>query len=213
MEPLIALPQGQYIALASRQLGLSSLAVSLAQGPASSARWRLRVSVQLPKANLDLGELVASSPSAGARPSRVVLVCWCPGAESWNVQASLAGGNPSAVEQIELTAGTCCGGPAWQPREGPGSGGLGGWQYWTQTLAGPGAIAVPATFFPVGIATWTTGPGGTLQVGAGPAIPLPPTGALTLAPPIIDGRPTQAGGISVTTAGAIGATVVESVFQ
>lgn len=211
-EPLRALPGGQYVALAGRQPGLSSVALSVSQSPTSNARWRLQLFAQLPQANVLLGEMVTSAPQAGARPTRVVAIGWCPGAESWNIIATLDSGTPSNVESVELTAGTCCAGEPFVVLDGIAAGN-GAWRYWTQSLTGPGALAIPAPFFPVGVSVWTTGPGATLQVASGPAILLPDSGSLSLAPPIIDGHPTQLGGVNVTTVGAVGASVVESVFR
>lgn len=181
---------------------IPSVCVMLSQDAASDARWRLRLIVQTENNHAELGQMVTSSPAAGATPSRVVLEATCPGAIGWAVVAELAEGTPGGSELLDIAASRCCGDAGLQPLEGERFAPVQGSRVYSLYAGAAGAAAIPAGLEVVGIAARDTAALGTatVTVGGNPAVAVPTGGAVKLGPPLdpLTGRGTLAGPVTIT---------------
>lgn len=168
---------------------IPSVCVMLSQDAASDARWRLRLIVQTENNHAELGQMVTSSPAAGATPSRVVLEATCPGAIGWTVIAEPFDGTPGGSELLDIAASRCCGDFGLRPLEGFAVGSA----LATRVFAtyGPGddvagVLSIPAGEEVIGIAAFAA-PGtatAEVQLNAATPIPVPDGGAVELDPPL-----------------------------
>lgn len=130
---------------------------------------------------------VLAARSSTVHGARVVMVESCPGVESWHVKVLGAGAAGRGLD-VAVLADKCCAPSslAWPSAGLPVS----SWPAWAgrayNTLGGvAGVVGVPAGFV-TGITAYATAPGATVQVGGGPALPVPQNGALELAPPLFN---------------------------
>lgn len=194
------------VTLDAREAGkecIPACCVLLSQPVASDAVWRIVISVKTENNRAQLGVATLSNPQAGSAPSRVVALCYVPGAVAWDVTAELVSGTPGNQELLDIAASECCGGEfgarflEGDPAPAPGA----TRQY--VTIPGVDGVAnIPAGVGVVGIAAradagTTTA---TVEIAAqGPAA-VPEAGALSLAPPFDPrtGEPTLRGPVAIT---------------
>lgn len=168
---------------------IPSVCVMLSQDAASDARWRLRLIVQTENNHAELGQMVTSSPAAGATPSRVVLEATCPGAIGWTVIAEPFDGAPGGSELLDIAASRCCGDFGARPLEGFAVGSALATRVFATYAPGDdvaGVLTIPAGEEVIGIAAFAASgtATGTVQVNADTPIPVPDGGAVELGPPL-----------------------------
>lgn len=190
---------------------IPSVCVMLSQDAASDARWRLRLIVQTENNHAELGQMVTSSPAAGATPSRVVLEATCPGAIGWTVIAEPFDGTPGGSELLDIAASRCCGDFGLTALEGTVPAPVQATRQFYTYAPGDdvaGVLTIPAGEEVIGIAAFAAAgvATGTVQIAAQTALPIPDGGALELSPPLDPrtGQGTLRGIVNITFANVVG---------
>jgi hypothetical protein len=196
------------VTLDAREAGkecIPACCILLSQPATSDVVWRVTISVKTENNRARLAVATLSNPAAGAAPSRVVALCYVPGAVAWDVTVDYVSGTlpAGATELIDIAASECCGGEFGATvLEGAVSPPIGATRSYS-TLGGvSGVAAVPVGAAVVGIAAFANAgvANATIQVGGGPALPIPSGGTSELDPPFdpLTGQGTLRGPVNIT---------------
>jgi hypothetical protein len=138
-------PQWSDIALASGRG--STLAISLAEEADSTAVWECRVTARTAHGSFFVGKFLTVSPVRGDVASRLVAICYYPGALSWVTSWRLrSGGAADSAAETTLSAEECTGTTPGITPITPGMGPLGARTFGYTPLI----TAVPVAIAPAG---------------------------------------------------------------
>lgn len=125
----------------------ATLSITLAEEANSTAEWECRVIARTEHGSFHVGAFRTRSPARGEVPSRLVAICYFPGAVSWLTSWRMrAGGNALTQADVTLTSSPDCGGTL--PGVTPLLSGIG--PAGTRTFTSPPIVAVPALLAPAG---------------------------------------------------------------
>jgi hypothetical protein len=162
--------------------------------PAQAASvWSLRIEARFDQQGVtrELGRVETVPPVSASPTSKVVAVASAPGAVDWWVEVEWLRNNRTQETEgliddyvdIDLSASLDQTMPGVTVFDGAGLLQRGRYAYLAAALAaGATSVPVPAGWLVQTVSAWQVGAGGTVALGGGAAIPIPPNGGMQLGP-------------------------------
>jgi len=177
----------------SGRIECPAVSVAISQSAASAAVWSLRIEPRFDAQAVVrvLGRVETVPPTMGAHPSSVAAIACAPGAVGWFVEVERVrverSGAPATAEDgfldVDLSANPDLLSPGVTALAGAAIGAAEIYSYQAGVVPiGASSVNVPVGGRVLAVSVWQSGAGGTVAVGGGPAVPLPPNGAVQLAP-------------------------------